>query len=335
MPPLVSILIPAYNAQAWISDTIKSALGQTWPRKELIIVDDGSTDETFNIARQYGSTNVKIISQDNMGGCAARNRALKECQGDYIQWLDADDLLAPDKIKQQLISAGNEANHDVLMSSAWGTFYYRPRQADFRPSLLWQDLGAVDWLIFRFGHALMMPVSAWLASRRLTELAGPWDERLLRNQDGEFFCRMVSLSKKVMFVAESRFYYRKGNAGSITRSWTRRKMESHCLSFELEVGHLLARERSERTISACVKRLNYGASLFEDIAPNLAGRLRRKVLELGGEITNKEISRKYALIRKMIGKRKAQIVKNTLWKTSVRLSCVKDQLLGKVFGTEL
>ena len=105
MSVLVSILIPSYNAEEWIEETIQSALSQTWPRKEIIIVDDGSTDNSLRIAKEYESNSVKVISQENSGAAVARNKALEYAQGDYIQWLDADDLLAPDKIEKQLRSS--------------------------------------------------------------------------------------------------------------------------------------------------------------------------------------------------------------------------------------
>src|SRR6478736_5222717 len=105
MTPLVSILIPAYNAERWISDTIQSALKQTWPRKEIIVVDDGSRDQTLRVARHFASKNVSVVTQENQSASAARNRALELCQGDYIQWLDADDLLSPDKVAKQVAVA--------------------------------------------------------------------------------------------------------------------------------------------------------------------------------------------------------------------------------------
>src|SRR6266481_1373366 len=129
MKPLVSILIPAYNAGPWIGDTIKSALNQTWPRKEIIVVDDGSRDETVAIARQFTSNDVTVISQENQGASAARNKALQLCQGDYIQWLDADDLLAPDKIQRQLAVLGEVEDKRVLLSSPWAYFNYRSKRA--------------------------------------------------------------------------------------------------------------------------------------------------------------------------------------------------------------
>jgi len=109
MKQLVSILIPAYNAEAWIADTIRSAIAQTWPRKEIIVVDDGSTDQTLAVARRFASKEIAVIVEGNsryhpknQGASAARNHALSLSQGDYIQWLDADDLLSPDKIASQI-----------------------------------------------------------------------------------------------------------------------------------------------------------------------------------------------------------------------------------------
>ena len=102
MDPLVSILIPAHNADAWLPATIQSAVGQSWPNTEVIVVDDGSTDRTLACARTFESARVKVVTQPNQGAPAARNTAFALAQGDYIQWLDADDLLHPEKISAQM-----------------------------------------------------------------------------------------------------------------------------------------------------------------------------------------------------------------------------------------
>jgi len=77
MPPLVSILIPAYNAEPWIADTLKSVVGQTWINKEIILVDDGSKDATLALARQFESSTVRVVQQENGGPAAARNHAYR------------------------------------------------------------------------------------------------------------------------------------------------------------------------------------------------------------------------------------------------------------------
>src|SRR5437867_2936633 len=164
MSSLVSIVIPAYNAAPTIRDTIQSALDQTWSTKELVVVDDGSSDNTLGVARRFAGREVKIITQERHGASAARNAGLRVCQGEYIQWLDADDLLAPDKIATQMETARGESRR-TLLSSSWGTFFYRPSKAAFLPTSLWQDLKPLDWLLIKMNENAWMTSQSWLVSR--------------------------------------------------------------------------------------------------------------------------------------------------------------------------
>src|SRR5258708_6329694 len=116
--PLVSILIPAYNAEQWLGDTLKSALAQTWERKEIVIVDDGSTDGTLALARQFESDVVRVFTQKNQGAAATRNSAFAFSKGDYIQWLDADDLLSAGKVASQMAVAEQSGDKRTLLSGA-------------------------------------------------------------------------------------------------------------------------------------------------------------------------------------------------------------------------
>jgi len=206
MKPLVSILIPAYNAEAWIGDTIRSAVAQTWPRKEIIVVDDGSKDATTAVARQFASKDVAVVSKENEGAAATRNRALQLSQGDYIQWLDADDLLARDKIEQQLAALRDIDTKRTLLSSSWAYFNFRTHRASFVPTSLWQDLSPAQWLLRKMGENLHMQTATWLTSRELTEAAGFWDTRLLSDDDGEYFCRVLLASAGTRFVLQSRVF---------------------------------------------------------------------------------------------------------------------------------
>src|SRR5215510_1057945 len=122
MKPLVSILIPAYNAELCIAQTIESALAQTWEPKEIIVVDDGSKDQTLTVARRFSSAGVTVVSQPNQGAAAARNKAFSLSRGEYIQWLDADDLLSPDKITKQMEAALSHGAKRTLFSSEWAHF---------------------------------------------------------------------------------------------------------------------------------------------------------------------------------------------------------------------
>ena len=99
--PLVSILIPCHNAEAFVADAIESALGQTHPNVEVVVVDDGSTDRSLEVIRSYDGR-IRWETGPCRGACAARNRALALSLGEFIQFLDSDDLLLPQKIERQL-----------------------------------------------------------------------------------------------------------------------------------------------------------------------------------------------------------------------------------------
>ncbi len=213
--PLVSICIPVFNSEKWIRETVMSAVNQTWVRKEIIVVDDGSTDKTLHILGELNTFGIKVYSQENKGACSARNHAFSESNGDFIQWLDSDDLLAPDKIELQLKEVNYTQKTKTLLSSSFSRFYSNPTKTKFIPNILWQDLEPREWLIKHLNDQAIMYPHAWLVSRSLTEIAGEWNESLRLNQDGEYFCRVVAASDHVKFVPGSKCYYRIGNLSSV------------------------------------------------------------------------------------------------------------------------
>jgi glycosyltransferase involved in cell wall biosynthesis len=97
--PLVSVVIPAYNAERYLGEAIESVLAQTYEPVETIVVDDGSADRTAEIARSYDD--VTVIAQENGGPAAARNRGFAACNGELVAFLDADDAMTPDKLEIQ------------------------------------------------------------------------------------------------------------------------------------------------------------------------------------------------------------------------------------------
>ncbi len=315
MPELVSILIPAYNAERWIANTLTSATAQDWPRKEIIVVDDGSIDGTLAVARSFSAANVKVLSQRNAGASAARNRALAEAQGDYIQWLDADDLLAPDKISRQLAGAEPGATSRVLLSSAFGEFFGEPGTADFVPGPLWEDLDPVEFLLRRFTRNAWMCPAVWLVSRRLTDLAGGWDERLSLDDDGEYFSRVAAKSRHIRFSPEARVYYRRGNVGSLSRAVSDRACESLLLSLTLCIEHLRSVEDSERSRAAGITLLQTcidHSVCFYPGHQDLQARIEAVARELGGSVCPPRLNWKYAAIRALLGWSAVKRVKTTV-----------------------
>jgi glycosyltransferase involved in cell wall biosynthesis len=111
----ISILIPCYNAEQWIAQAIESALAQTWLDKEIIVVDDGSTDRSLDIIREF-SDRVSWVTGPNRGGNEARNRLLELACGEWVQYLDADDYLYCDKITRQMEFVSEHEGIDVIFS---------------------------------------------------------------------------------------------------------------------------------------------------------------------------------------------------------------------------
>ena len=112
---LISILIPCYNAQKWLRQAIESGLNQTYPHKEVIVVDDGSTDNSLDIIRSFGD---RIIYETgiNRGGNVARNRLLELSSGEWLQYLDADDYLLPNKVAKQIQYLEENPDTDIIYS---------------------------------------------------------------------------------------------------------------------------------------------------------------------------------------------------------------------------
>jgi glycosyltransferase involved in cell wall biosynthesis len=300
--PLVSILIPAYNSQEWIADTIESARAQTWPKKEIVVVDDGSTDQTLQIARRFAAKNIRVVTQRNQGAAAARNTALSACQGDYIQWLDADDLLASDKIERQLRKLQDCQSKRTLLSGAWGYFIYRTRKAKFSPTALWTNLTPVEWLWRKMSQNLHMQTDNWLVSRELSTAAGPWDVRLWRDNDGEYFCRVILASDGIEFVPNALSYYRRVGFKSISYiGRSDKKLESLLLSMKLHMKYLRSLEESARTRAACMKYIRTWLAEFYPYRMDLVKELEQLTAELGGQFEQPCLSWKYNWIVKCFG----------------------------------
>jgi len=301
MKPLVSILIPAFNADRWIAESIESALRQTWSPTEVIVVDDGSVDETLAVARKFESCGVTIVTQKNQGAAAARNRAFALSRGDYIQWLDADDLLAPDKVADQM-AALDKKDSRLLLSGPWGEFFYRHSHAIFSPTPLWADLSPVDWLIEKMGENLHMQTATWLVSREMTEAAGPWNVNLLGDDDGEYFCRVLLRSRGVKFVPSARVFYR--SAGSSSLSYIGRsaaKIEAQFHSMQLHIGYLRSLEDGPRVRAACIQYLQNWLLDFYPERLDIVRQAQRLAEALGGRLELPQFSWKYSWIQALGG----------------------------------
>lgn len=132
MNPLISILIPAYNAANYLPECLDSVREQTYANLQIVVVDDGSSDDTHRIATDYAmiDSRIEVYLQDNQGVAAARNNLLDKAKGDYVLFVDADDWIEPDMI-DALLSMAHTTNADIAMC---GNFTERPGQPTERCS---------------------------------------------------------------------------------------------------------------------------------------------------------------------------------------------------------
>jgi len=338
MKPLVSILIPAYNAEEWIADTLQSAIGQTWPRKEIIVVDDGSTDRTAEVARRFASKEVAVVSKENQGAATTRNHALRLGQGDYVQWLDADDLLAPDKIERQLAALRGSDNRRILLSSPWAFFSYRVKNARFVSTSLCQDLSPVEWLLRKMSENLHMQTATWLTSRELTEAAGPWDTRLLSDDDGEYFCRVILASEGTRFAPEAKVFYRITPSSRLSHiGASNRKKDAMLVSMKLHVQYLLSLEDSERARRACLTYMQNWYDNFYPERPDIVAELQNMATQLQGHLEEPSLRWKYAWMRPLFGWQAAKWAQRTLpqFKLSFLRQCDRAMYRLETRGTSL
>lgn len=131
---LVSVVIPCFNAALFLIDTLKSAVEQTHPPFEVLVIDDGSTDDSAEIARSYGPP-VRVISQANQGESVARNRGIDEARGEWIAFLDADDHWQPDKLAKQLAATG-----PGVVAVHTNLYYFGDREGETQLQQVPQDI---------------------------------------------------------------------------------------------------------------------------------------------------------------------------------------------------
>lgn len=210
MTPLVSILIPCYNADRWIAQAIESALGQTWSSKEVIVVDDGSTDGSLEIIQRFGDS-IRWETGPNGGGNVARNRLLRLAQGRWLQYLDADDYLLPEKIERQMYSINQCGSVDVVYGTTYGCY----------------DSTGEKWLITAdpkldvYGHFIQwagLTTNSLLLRKSTVTAVGGWDESAAYCQERELLLRLLLNEAHFIFLNEPGAVYRFDNSASISRS---------------------------------------------------------------------------------------------------------------------
>jgi glycosyltransferase involved in cell wall biosynthesis len=275
--PLVSIIIPSYNSKAYVKEAVSSALNQSYEPIEIIVVDDGSVDDTRDLFPEFEAKGVRCFYIHNGGASRARNYGLEKATGDYIQFLDADDIIVPSKIEKQLTMMLKE-NAD-LSYAPWLYFKNSIDEASktqFRFSHL-------DHSKIRTGKELMISYGmdnwfiltvSWLVKKELIEKAGFWNPAKCPNDDGEYFSRVLFWAKNVICSNEILAYYRKTSNDSLSKLNTETKIEASYKSF-MQMESLLLTSQDNRLMSYPKRMYYMQYKLVKKNYPDLAKRAAR------------------------------------------------------------
>jgi hypothetical protein len=201
--PLISILIPCHNAERWIGEAIESALAQTWAHKEIIVLDDGSTDGSLKVIRKFGKA-ITCESGPNRGGNVARNRLLAMARGEWLQYLDADDYLLADKISCQVDTLSKYPRADVIYSPV--TLEWWSASGEVTRQLLPIDASADLWVLLARWHLPQTGAPLW--RREAINDVGSWKEDQPCCQEHELYFRLLSAGRCFVYSESPGATYR-------------------------------------------------------------------------------------------------------------------------------
>ena len=218
--PLISIIIPVYNGEKTIKETIQSVLGQTFADFELIVINDGSQDSTLEVVSSISEPRLKVFSYPNAGVSASRNRGIAQAKGEYISFIDADDLWTPDKLETQLTAL--QAHPEAAVAYSW-TDWIDESGEFLRPGSHITNNGDVyAKLLFRdFVGSGSNPL---IRTQALEEVGG-FNESLTPAADWDMWLRLAA-SNKFVCVPSAQILYRVSPRSMSTNVW---RMETESL----------------------------------------------------------------------------------------------------------
>lgn len=305
----VAVVIPCHNVEDHVEAALRSVLTQTYTDLDVVLVDDGSTDATGAVLQRLAAAytgRFRIITQPNRGACVARNAGLKATEGAYVQFLDADDVLLPDKIAGQVVLAQREKEPSLIVGGYRNVFpdgsslEIRPHVGDAWMALVRTRLGTTTADLWR---------------REDLERAGGWNEELASSQDYELAFRLLRAGGRVAWDERITAEVLKREHGSISRTNELKNWERY---IELRVavrehlrtsGHLNA----EAIIAECDQYLFRALRVIGRADPARAAALFAQVMP-GGFVpqAGEALSATYVALYRLLGFRGAEAAASAL-----------------------
>ena len=300
---LISVIIPIYNAECFIAETLDSVIIQTHKNLEVLCINDGSTDNSLGILRDYAGkdTRIKIVNIKNEGQSAASNLGIKQAKGDYIKFLDADDRLSPNHLALQLKVLEEQSDH--IASCEWGRFYNDDYlSAKFNPEPVWKNMDSIEWIKTALSQKSdMMGAWIWLIPKQILDKAGHWNEKLSLNNDFDFSIRLLLASRGVKFAYGAKLYYRSGISESLSQVLTKKAVESAFLTTKLGCNNILEYENTNLTRRLCADRYQIWIFRVYPKYPDLIKNFEKEIKSLGGSKLKMEGGKLFILLRNIWG----------------------------------
>lgn len=225
---------------------MQSVLAQSYPELEVLLVDDGSTDNSYTLAKQYESSRVQVLQQKNAGAAVARNTGLAVAKGEYIQFLDAGDVLSEEKIAAQVKALDTQPGKVAVCNYKQFTTDEELKDGNYpdQSSFIYSSDDPQDFLINLWGGKGAMnfiQTNCWLVPKQIIEKSGGWRAYRCPDDDGEFFARVLLASEGIVYVPGVYNYYHiePGGAGQLSRSKNKKHLQNSLLTIDLKHQYLL------------------------------------------------------------------------------------------------
>ena len=246
--PLVSVIIPAFNAEGTVRNAIDSILSQTYKQIEVIVINDGSTDNTLKILREYGEQ-IRYISQNNKGPSAARNAGIKIAKGDFIAYQDADDVSMPERIEQEVDYLLNNPNMSMVFTGM------KTISGDTIPKC------HSEFLLLQSNY---VPCGSVMHKKDILDSVGWWNEQV----DWDLWIR-ISEKFEIGYIKECLYEYRKRETGI---SSVRGRLKNRLIDLQMFKDRY--KRKKEIWIAFKIKRISIECKLLKII------RFKNKRLEI-------------------------------------------------------
>ena len=278
---MISIVIPTYNYARYIGRTLAHILAQTCRDFEIIVIDDGSTDDTRQVVERFQDARIRYVHQKNQGACVARNRGISEAKGDYLLFHDADDLIEPGHLEEYLQVAIENPGSNVYGPSA----KVKLENGQFQVLSMKESCPGNDLLECWLGH-WGIPVHCILWPRINVVRVGGWDEALHANQDGDYAMRALIAGIQFVYADKAppaKYLRHEDEKGQISSTVSEKTALSKIRVLEKIEGLLAEKGALQRKYRQALGEKYYEfARLWLYALPEISDACFRKFRELNG-----------------------------------------------------